>query len=101
MICLPIEFQFLNQTWQIRADLQRDIGDDLGQCRRDQHEIIINPCQTEQSMTQTIIHELIHSFETTLDLAMTERQVDLIAVSLIHCLRTNPELIAIILGDEQ
>jgi hypothetical protein len=93
MIYLPLTIELFNQTWCIRAATTGEIGSDLGQCRTDQHEILINPNQLEESMLHTILHELTHAIELKLDLNLDERQVDLIALGIISLFRSNPSFI--------
>jgi hypothetical protein len=99
MIYLPMTFDLFHQKWRIRAARTGELVEDLGQCRPDQHEIVINPNQTEESMTHTILHEIVHSWEIKLDLDMTERQVDLIALAMIDFFRSNPRAIELITGE--
>ena len=90
---IPNNFTLFNQKWQIRTAVQGELQDDLGQCRPDQLEVVLNHNQTEESIRHTIIHELIHCIEQKLLLEMTERQVDLVALGLIDLFRSNPELL--------
>lgn len=99
MIHLPIEIELFSQTWRIRAARQGEIDTDLGQCRPDQLEIVINPNQSGESMTHTIMHELTHAIELKLDLELTERQVDLIALGYINLFRLNRGIYEMIEGD--
>jgi hypothetical protein len=96
MIYLPMTFRLFDQTWTIRAALQGEIGDDLGQCRPDSHEIVLNPNQAAESMTHTMFHELVHSWELKQHLELSERDVDIIALCLIHFFRGNPEYIRLL-----
>lgn len=98
-MAIPNNFVLFNQTWSIRTAVPGEIGDDLGQCRSDTHEVVLNPNQNEESIRHTLTHELIHCIEQKLHLEMTERQVDLIALGLIDLLRTNPEFIEMIMGE--
>ena len=59
-MAIPDNFILFNQTWAIRTATPGEIGDDLGQCRSDTHEIVINPNQNEESIRHTLTHELIH-----------------------------------------
>jgi hypothetical protein len=96
---LPKNFKLFQQTWTIRAAGPGEIDSDLGQCRPDQLEILINHNQVPESMSQTLCHELVHSIEQKLMLELTERQVDLIALGIIDLFSSNPDLIADILGE--
>jgi len=88
---IPPYIKLYSQIWSIRASQPHELGDDLGQCKHETHEIILNPGQTQQQMYQTLMHEIVHAFELTLDLELTERQVDLLALSFIHFVRENPD----------
>ena len=90
---IPNEFKLFNQKWQIRTAIPGELQDDLGQCRPDQLEVVLNSNQTEESIRHTMLHELVHCIEQKLQLEMTERQVDLIALGLIDLFRSNPELL--------
>lgn len=98
MIYLPFKIELFSQTWTVRAARSGEIGTDLGQCRTDHLEIVVNPNQTEESMIHTIMHELTHSIELKLDLELTERQVDLIALGYINLFRLNHGLYEMIQG---
>ncbi len=89
MIHLPLTFQLFSQQWTIRVAQPGEIPEDLGQCRADLHEIVINPNQSEESMLHTILHEICHSIEIKQHLEMTERQIDLMALGFIDLLRNN------------
>jgi hypothetical protein len=90
---IPNEFKLFNQIWSVRTAIQGEMPDDLGQCRPDQLEVVLNPNQATESIRHTFLHELVHCIEMKLHLEMTERQVDLMALGLIDLFRTNPELL--------
>ena len=92
---IPQKFQLFSQQWHVRTALPGELPEDLGQCRPDQLEIVLNPNQVPESLVHTFVHEVIHSIEQKQQLDMTERQVDLIAMGLIDLLRTNPELLEV------
>jgi hypothetical protein len=87
---IPKQFRLFSQTWTVRTAEPGEIPEDLGQCRPDQLEILINPNQVPESLIHTLVHEVIHSIEQKQQLEMTERQVDLIAMGLIDLFRNNP-----------
>ena len=89
---IPNKFKLFNQTWTIRTAQQGELPDDLGQCRPDQLEVVLNHNQSEESIRHTLLHELIHCIEMKLHLEMTERQVDVLALGLIDLFRSNPQL---------
>lgn len=95
---IPDEFSFMNQQWQIVKATSRDIGEDLGQCQRDEQRIYINPAYPAQTIVQTLFHEIVHCWEMTLNMHLTEDQVDNLATAMIHWFRENPEFIPVLLG---
>jgi len=92
---IPNKFKLFSQTWCVRGAMPAEIGDDLGQCRPDQLEIILNPNQVPESLIHTLAHEIIHAFEQKQQLEMTERQVDLVALALLDFVRSNPRIMEI------
>ncbi|KON32722.1 MAG: hypothetical protein AC479_06835 [miscellaneous Crenarchaeota group-6 archaeon AD8-1] len=90
---IPNEFTLFNQKWSIRTAIPGEMTEDLGQCRPDQLEVVLNHNQSTESIRHTLLHELVHCIEQKLHLEMTERQVDLIALGLIDLFRSNPELL--------
>lgn len=93
---IPQRFRLFNQTWTIRLSHPMEIGDDLGQCRRDTREIVLNPNQVPDTLIHTLNHELIHAIEQTLELELTERQTDLLALGLMDLFRTNPMMLGLL-----
>jgi len=96
MAQIPDTFTLFGQQWQIRTAEPYELGDDLGQCRADQHEIIISPNQNAETLIHTLLHELVHCIELKLDLDLTERQVDLIALGVIDLFRNNPNMLTLL-----
>ena len=92
---VPQTFTLFNQTWQIRTAEKFELQDDLGQCRPDQFEILVNTDQCEASLRHTLLHELVHCIEQKLHLELTERHVDLIALGLIDLFADNPDLLTL------
>jgi len=99
-IDIPNTFQFMGQTWQIKPGTTRDLGQDLGICNRDEMTIYINPAYPTQTIVQTLFHEIVHSWEITLNMHLTEDQVDNLATSMIHWFKSNPEFIPVLIQDE-
>lgn len=99
-IDIPNSFSFMNQTWQIKPGTTRELGQDLGQCNRDEQTIYINPAYPTQTIIQTLFHEIVHSWEITLNMHLTEDQVDNLATSMIHWFKSNPEFMAVLLEQE-
>lgn len=92
---VPETFTLFNQKWRIRTAEKFELIDDLGQCRPDQFELLLNTDQCEESLRHTLLHELVHAIEQKLDLQLTERQTDLIALGLIDMLSNNPNLLTL------
>jgi len=93
---IPDTFTLFGQQWQIRTADAYELGDDLGQCRADQHEIIISANQNAETLIHTILHELVHCIELKLQLELNERQVDLISLGLIDLFRNNPNMLSLL-----
>ena len=93
---IPNQFKLFNQTWRIRLAQPMEISDDLGQCRPDLFEIVLNPNQSPESILHTLNHELIHAIEHKLQLELTERQVDLVALGLMDLFRSNPAMLQLL-----
>jgi hypothetical protein len=89
VIQLPFTFILFGQEWRVRAAKQHELTD-LGICKPDDFEIVIDINQTAETKIHTLTHEVIHAMEQKLQLEMTERQVDLMALGLIDLLRNNP-----------
>jgi len=87
---IPNTFSFMNQTWTIRPAQYKELGDDMGECDARTMTIKVDPTLPPDQLLQTIWHEIIHSWELTLQLDLPERTVDLLALSLIHFFKMNP-----------
>lgn len=92
---IPKKIKLFSQTWTIRGAIPGELPEDLGQCRPDQLEIVLNPNQVPESLMHTLAHEIIHAIELKQQLELTERQVDLIALGLIDLIRSNDKLMEI------
>jgi len=100
-----MEIEFMSQLWTIRAAKPRELGDALGLCDPTTNTIIVDPDLPSSVMLQTLTHEWIHLIEMTMNLCLTEQQVDAMAAGVLHLLATNPELHALyqakVLEEEQ
>lgn len=92
VVHIPGEINLFSQTWTIRPGSDLELNMNNGLCIADRCEILFNANQTWDSCIHTVMHELIHAIEIKLDLDLTERQVDVMALALIHLFRQNPEL---------
>lgn len=88
---IPTEFSFMNQTWRIRPAMHNELKDSMGQCDPMTNTIIIDPTLPSDVLLQTIMHEILHTWEITLQLDMPDRTVDLMALCLIHFFKSNPQ----------
>jgi len=88
---IPTQFQFMNQTWTIKPAQYRQLKEDMGLCDPMTNTITVDPTLPPDVLLQTIFHEIIHTWELTLQLDMPERTVDLLALSLIHFFKTNAD----------
>ena len=93
---IPEEIEFMSQTWSIRSANARELTDCLGLCDPQTNTIIMYPGLPDSVMTQTLMHELVHLVEITLNQCLTEGQVDTIAMGLIHLFRANPGLLSLL-----
>ena len=99
---IPDTFKLFQQTWHVRTGTEKELPNELGMCYVDSNEILLRtqglPADT---IIHTFLHELVHSIEQKLELDMTERQVDLIALGLIDLFRNNPAMVELLLPLEE
>ena len=93
---IPEEIEFMSQTWQIRSAKHKELIDCLGLCDPQTNTIILDPGLPDSVMTQTLMHELVHLIEITLNQCLTEGQVDTMATGIVHLFRANPSLLRLI-----
>jgi hypothetical protein len=86
-------FKFMSQTWHVKAAEPGELIDCLGQCDPRTNTILVDPNLPTDVLLQTFFHEMVHCWEITLNLCLTEQQVDVLATAMIHCFRENPELL--------
>ena len=92
---LDMELEFMSQLWTVRAAKPKELVDCLGLCDPTTNTIIIDPDLPPSVMLQTLTHEWVHLIEQTMNLHLTETQVDAMAAGVLHLLATNPELLAL------
>ena len=90
-----MEIEFMSQLWTIRAAKPKELADCLGLCDPTTNTIIIDPDLPASVMLQTLTHEWVHLIEMTMNLHLSESQVDCMAAGILHLLATNPELHAL------
>lgn len=92
---MEMDLEFMSQAWTVRAAKPRELQDCLGLCDPTTNTIIIDPDLPASVMLQTLTHEWVHLIEMTMNLHLTETQVDAMAAGVLHLLATNPELLAL------
>lgn len=89
-----IKIKFMSQNWQIRDSQINELPEDtLGLCDPKTNTITLDPDLPLHVWQQTLGHELVHLIEMTLNLCLTEQQVDTLSTGIIHLLKENPDLI--------
>lgn len=84
----------MSQIWSVRAAMPRELPEDtLGLCDPRQNTITIQPDLPASVLLQTFAHELVHLIEMTMQLHLTETQVDSLGTGIVHLLAENPDLI--------
>jgi hypothetical protein len=96
MAQIPDTFELFSETWTIRTGTDIEMALNNGLCLADSNLILLNPNQTDEGLIHTLVHELIHAIEVKLDLEMTERQVDCMALGLLHMFKTNPDMLTLL-----
>jgi hypothetical protein len=101
-----MQIKFMSQTWSIRDAVPDELPEDtLGLCDPKTNTIIVDPDLPCDVWQQTLGHELVHLLEITLNLCLTEQQVDTMSTAIIHLLKENPSLLALyhtqVLGEDQ
>lgn len=71
----------------------------LGQARNAQCKLLLDSNQDQQQMRDTLLHEVIHAIDYSLNLRMKERQVHALAAGLLATLRENPDFVRWLLVD--
>lgn len=92
---IPAKIEFMSQEWVIRAAGPRELNNDLGSCDPTTNTILLDPHLPPSVLLQTLMHELVHVIEMTMNLCFTEQQTDGMAAGLLHLIRTNPDIISI------
>ena len=98
---IPKNFELFSEIWTIRGGSDKELDNNLGLCYADSQEVILSPNQTPQQLKHVLLHELIHAVEMRLNLALTEAQVDGIALGVKHLFLTNPALLGLLVQDTQ
>ena len=93
-----MQINFMSQTWQIRDSEPRELQECVGLCDPKNNEIILDLELEGDPRCQTLLHEITHVIEMTMNLNLTEHQTDCLAAGWLHLLRANPKLVAMILN---
>jgi len=93
-----MQINFMSQQWQVRDSLPRELQECVGLCDPKINEIILDADLDGDPRLQTLLHEVTHIIEMTMNLNLTETQVDALAAGWLHLLRANPKLVAMILN---
>ena len=93
-----MQINFMSQTWRVRDSEPRELTDCVGLCDPKNNEIILDLDLKADVRCQTLLHEITHVIEMTMNLNLTEHQTDCLAAGWLHLLRANPELLAVILN---
>ena len=98
---IPDEFKLFSQQWLVRTGTEKELPNELGMCFPDTNEVLLRtqglPADT---VIHTFLHELVHAIEQKLELDMTERQVDLMALGIMDLFRSNPHMVELLLPVE-
>jgi hypothetical protein len=89
----PFKVEFVAKDHDGLKDGPEDDDPGMGRQDTDQQEIYIRSGQPLESEQDTVLHEVIHSVEETLELGMTEDQVTKLAIGLLAVLKDNPSFV--------
>ena len=67
-----------------------EMPNELGLCHSDFQEIWLNNSNTRETNINVLLHECLHTISDVYDLELTERQVHVLASTLIGFARDNP-----------
>lgn len=96
---IPNKFRLFNKTWTIRPSTEYELKEEMGMCYVNNLEIAYAMTYPSDELEHVLAHEITHAIEQTLQLEMTERQVDLFALGLLDLIKNNPALIEYFKGD--
>lgn len=99
-MAIPGTFKFMSQTWRILPGTAKDIGNDLGQCQADDKVIYLSPNYTEDTVIETLFHEIFHCFEVTLNQHLTEDQVDTMSKAFVHFFKENQDFAKLFITED-
>ncbi len=95
---MPPKLRILGKRWVVKLQSPKG-GKDAGECDHVTAIISVSPKQTEDSRRDTLLHEVTHAVDEELQLRMSERQVRLLATGLLETFRSNPALVAYLVGE--
>lgn len=97
---MEMQIEFMSQTWHVRPARPKELDNCLGLCDPQTNTIIVDADLPADVQLQTFTHEWVHLIEMTMNLHLTEQQVDCMAAGVLHLLKTNPELHALYFSNQ-
>lgn len=95
---IPNTFKLFQQTWCVRTGTEKELPNELGMCYVDTNEILLRTQGLPvDKIIHVFLHEVIHAIEQSLELEMSERQVDLMALGVMDLFRSNPNMLELLL----
>lgn len=91
---LPKKISIFDKEWNLTPDtgLEYEGSVVMGLTTYMDLEIKYRPQLPKNLLQDTIIHEIIHALSDEGQLEMTERQVSVLACSLLHTIKANPKI---------
>ena len=89
----PCHIQILNLTWEVKF-IDNDVSDSLGWCDYDSQTITLHSKQTEESLCDTFLHELLHAlfYQMAIDQTITEeKMVSKVSTGICAIWKNNPK----------
>jgi hypothetical protein len=86
----PFKVEFVPKNHDGLKDGPDDDDPGMGRQDTNRQEIFVREGQPLESEQDTVLHEVIHSVEETLELEMTENQVTKLAIGLLAVIKDNP-----------
>lgn len=95
---MPDALRILSKKWSVRTQTPKG-GKDVGECTFSTATIWVSPNQSIDHQRDTLLHEAMHAIEEELGAGMRERQIKLMATGILDLLRSNPALVAYLIGE--
>ena len=97
---IPMKFKLFNKNWTIRPATDHELREEMGLCYINNLEIAYSMAYPTDELEHILAHEIVHAIEQSLQLEMTERQVDLFALGLLDLIKHNSHIVKYFQGDE-